>query len=92
LSTACSTADGSRFFRLSSWNYFGGRNIGALIGILYTSVAFGTLVGPSAAGFAFDISGSFTVPILVSVCANLIAAGIMALASGAPALTFGVEG
>ena len=73
-------------------DYFGGRNIGALIGILYTSVAFGTLVGPSAAGFAFDLSGSYTLPILVSVCANLVAAGIMAMASGAPALTFGVDG
>ncbi|MEA2894418.1 MAG: hypothetical protein QOJ84_33 [Bradyrhizobium sp.] len=26
------------------------------IGILYTSVAFGTLIGPSVAGFAFDSS------------------------------------
>src|SRR4029077_21044917 len=35
-------------------DYFGGRNVSGLIGILYTNVAFGTLVGPSAAGFAFD--------------------------------------
>ena len=59
-------------------DYFGGRNISGIIGILYTSVAFGTLIGPSAAGFAFDVSHSYTVPILASVCANLIAAGIMA--------------
>jgi MFS family permease len=59
-------------------DYFGGRNVSGLIGILYTSVAFGTLVGPSAAGFAFDASHSYTVPILVSAAANLIAAIIVA--------------
>jgi MFS family permease len=58
---------------------FGGRNVGALIGILYTSVAFGTLVGPSAAGFVFDASGSYQVPILASAAANLLAAAILAL-------------
>ncbi len=54
-------------------DYFGGRNVGSLIGILYTSVAFGTLIGPSAAGFAYDLSQSYTLPILASVCANIIA-------------------
>lgn len=58
-------------------DYFGGRNIGAIIGVLYTSVAFGTLVGPAAAGFAFDVSRSYLLPILFSVGANLVAAGIM---------------
>lgn len=57
---------------------FGGRNVSGIIGVLYTSVAFGTLTGPSAAGFAFDLSQSYTVPIIVSVCANIVAAGIMA--------------
>ena len=56
---------------------FGGRNVGGIIGVLYTSVAFGTLIGPSAAGFAFDINHSYTLPILASVGANVIAAGIM---------------
>jgi len=35
------------------------------------------LIGPSAAGFAFDFSHSYTLPILASVGANIIAAGIM---------------
>ncbi len=56
---------------------FGGRNVSGIIGILYTSVAFGTLIGPSAAGFAFDRSHSYTLPILAGVCANIIAAGIL---------------
>jgi MFS transporter, OFA family, oxalate/formate antiporter len=58
-------------------DYFGGRNVGGLIGILYTSVAFGNLIGPATAGYAFDISHSYTLPILGGVCANLIAAAVM---------------
>ena len=59
-------------------DYFGGRNVSAIIGVLYTSVALGTLVGPSAAGFAFDLSHSYIMPIAASACANLVAAAIMA--------------
>jgi len=65
-------------------DYFGGRNISAIIGILYTSVAFGTLIGPSAAGFAFDLSHSYTLPILASAGANVVAAAIVAGTSSSP--------
>lgn len=67
-------------------DYFGGRNVSGIIGMLYTSVAFGTLVGPTAAGFAFDISRSYILPILVGIAGNLIAAaivGAMSRAAGA---------
>lgn len=60
-------------------DYFGGRHVSSIIGVLYTSVAFGTLIGPSAAGFAFDLQRSYTLPILASLCANLIAAGLVAM-------------
>jgi len=59
-------------------DYFGGRNVSGIIGILYTSVAFGTLIGPSAAGFAFDLTHDYTLPILASVAANVAAAVIAA--------------
>jgi MFS family permease len=62
-------------------DYFGGRNVSGIIGILYTSVAFGTLIGPSAAGFAFDLSHSYTLPILLSAGANVAAAMIIAATS-----------
>jgi OFA family oxalate/formate antiporter-like MFS transporter len=62
-------------------DYFGGRNVSAIIGVLYTSVALGTLIGPSAAGFAFDFSHSYMLPILGSVCADVVAAGIVAFIS-----------
>jgi MFS family permease len=62
-------------------DYFGGRNVSGIIGVLYTSVAFGTLIGPSAAGFAFDLSHSYELPIIVSAATNVIAAAIVSLSS-----------
>jgi predicted MFS family arabinose efflux permease len=64
-------------------DFFGGRSISGIIGALYTSVAFGTLVGPSAAGFAFDASGSYVVPILAGAAANVVAALVTAAAGRA---------
>lgn len=62
-------------------DYFGGRNVSGIIGVLYTSVAFGTLIGPSAAGYAFDLSHSYELPIIVSAATNVVAAIIVALTS-----------
>ncbi|WP_321807845.1 MFS transporter [Burkholderia sp. BCC1993] len=59
-------------------DYFGGRNVSAIIGVLYTSVAFGTLIGPAAAGFIYDAGGGYLVPILASAAANAIAFAIVA--------------
>jgi len=59
-------------------DYFGGRHASSLIGILYTSVALGTLIGPSAAGFAFDVSKSYTLPILLSAAAYGAAVVVLA--------------
>ncbi|MFJ1214814.1 MFS transporter [Burkholderia pyrrocinia] len=65
-------------------DYFGGRNVSAIIGILYTSVAFGTLIGPTAAGFIYDAGGGYLVPILASAVANAIAFAIVATTGRAP--------
>ncbi|RQZ33561.1 MFS transporter [Burkholderia sp. Bp9090] len=59
-------------------DYFGGRNVSAIIGVLYTSIAFGTLIGPAAAGFIYDAGGGYLVPILASAAANAIAFAIVA--------------
>jgi MFS family permease len=56
---------------------FGSRNVSGIIGILYSSVALGTLIGPSAAGFAFDLSHTYTLPILASAGTNIVAAIIL---------------
>jgi MFS family permease len=58
-------------------DYFGGRSAGGIIGILYTSVAVGTLAGPPLAGLAFDLTRSYTVPIAAgALCALVAAAGL----------------
>ena len=62
-------------------DFFGGRSISSIIGALYTSVAFGTLVGPTAVGFAFDATGSYFLPILAGACANVVAALIVVVSS-----------
>jgi MFS family permease len=42
---------------------FGARNVSGIIGVLYASVGFGTLVGPPLAGLAFDLTRSYALPI-----------------------------
>jgi MFS transporter, OFA family, oxalate/formate antiporter len=66
-------------------DYFGAQNASTIIGILYTSVAFGTLIGPSAAGYAFDLSHSYTLPIILSGCAYALATAVLALTTRTPA-------
>jgi len=39
--------------------FFGTGNLGALVGSLYTSNAFGTLIGPPLAGFIIDRTGGY---------------------------------
>ncbi len=39
--------------------FFGTSNLGALVGTLYTSNAFGTLIGPPLAGFIIDRTGGY---------------------------------
>ncbi len=60
-------------------DFFGGRNAGAIIGVLYTCVGFGTLAGPTLAGVAFDLWGSYRLP---------IGAGAAAALAGALLITF----
>jgi MFS family permease len=52
---------------------FGLRNATGIIGTLYTAVAFGTLIGPTLAGYAFDLAGSYVLPIAVGAAASLLA-------------------
>jgi len=55
-------------------DYLGTRNAGAIIGALYTGVAPGTLLGPPMAGYAYDLWGSYTTPLILAI-------GFMALAT-----------
>jgi MFS family permease len=59
-------------------DYFGAANLGGMLGLVSLSIAFGTLIGPSAAGFIFDLNHSYTLPILASAAAYMIAAALIA--------------
>lgn len=52
----------------------GRKHVSAVIGVLYTSVALGTLIGPVAAGFLFDVTSSYLWPVLAGAAANFVAA------------------
>jgi MFS family permease len=54
-------------------DYFGGRNVGAILGMLYTGAAFGALVGPPFAGTVFDVRGSYALPIAFGAAMNALA-------------------
>jgi MFS family permease len=48
-------------------DYFGARKAATIIGILYTGPGLGNLVGPVLAGYAYDVSGSYTLPIIAAI-------------------------
>jgi MFS family permease len=54
-------------------DYFGGRSAGAVIGLLYTSVGLGSLIGPTVAGLAYDLGNSYAPAILLTAAGNLLA-------------------
>ncbi len=54
-------------------DYFGGRNAGGIIGILYSSAGIGALIGPVLAGIIYDARGSYTLPIIFGVLVNVVA-------------------
>ncbi len=53
-------------------DYFGGRALGSVIGALYSGVAFGALLGSPAAGYAFDLFGSYAGAILAGAALCLM--------------------
>ena len=58
-------------------DFFGAKNVGAIIGVLYTSIAIGALLGPSSAGFIYDLSHSYFLSIVTSAASNAIAAAVL---------------
>lgn len=55
-------------------DYFFGKDVIGVLGVLYTSVAVGTLAGPTLAGLAFDQWQSYDLPILAAAGLSLAAA------------------
>jgi len=65
-------------------DYFGGRNASGIIGVLYTSAAFGSFLGPKLAGDVFDKDGSYTLPIAISAACACVAVAVIMSASEPP--------
>lgn len=57
---------------------FGTVKLSGVMGLLYTSVAIGTLVGPVAVGLLYDVTASYRLAIVAGLAANLAAAAIAA--------------
>jgi predicted MFS family arabinose efflux permease len=55
---------------------FGTARLSGVMGLLYTSVAIGTLVGPVAAGMLYDATGSYRLAIVAGLATNVAAAAI----------------
>ena len=60
---------------------FGVRAIGAIMGILALGWRAGAALGPAAAGFLYDATGSYTVPFAAAPVAVLTSWGLFALAT-----------
>lgn len=60
---------------------FGMRAIGAIMGVLTLGWRCGAAVGPAAAGFLYDATGSYTVPFGAAPFAVLVSWGLFALAT-----------
>jgi len=58
-------------------DYFGGRNVSGIIGILYSAAGLGALAGPTLAGLAFDMLQSYAIPIVAAAVFNIAAMGVM---------------
>ncbi len=57
-------------------DHFGARNVTGIIGLLYTSVAPGFLIGPTLAGLAFDRWQSYTAPIIGCLLVSILATAL----------------
>jgi MFS family permease len=56
---------------------FGVHGLGGLLGVLYTSAALGSAVGPPVAGVLISASGSYDSTIAASLAATTVALGIV---------------
>ncbi|MBL6951381.1 MAG: MFS transporter [Alphaproteobacteria bacterium] len=58
-------------------DYYGAKNVGGILGLQYSGIALGSLVGPVAAGFAFDLTGSYDLPIAASAATAFLATAVI---------------
>ncbi|MDP6564818.1 MAG: MFS transporter [Alphaproteobacteria bacterium] len=62
-----------------SADFFGGRYVSSIIGVLYSGTALGNLIGPVAAGMAYDLTQGYSLPIAAAAALTFLALGVMSL-------------
>jgi len=60
---------------------FGTRALGAILGVLNLGWRCGAAIGPAAAGFLYDLTGSYAIPFGAAPVAVLVSWGLFALGS-----------
>ncbi len=58
-------------------DYFGARNVSGIIGLQYSGTAIGNLIGPVAAGFTFDVTQTYDLPIALSASTGFLAVAVI---------------
>ncbi len=61
-------------------DYYGSRFASSILGALYTSVSIGAVTGPTLAGYAFDLTHSYELAILIGAAMMAVAGVLMLLA------------
>ena len=59
-------------------DYFSGPRLSSVIGLQYTSAAFGSLIGPVAAGTIYDRTGAYGLALLVAAVLCVLSATLLA--------------
>jgi len=58
-------------------DYFGTKNVSGIIGLQYSGTAIGNLIGPVAAGFTFDLTQTYDLPIALSASTGFLAVAVI---------------
>ncbi len=59
-------------------DYFSGPKLSSVIGMQYTAAGLGSIVGPVLAGYLFDVTGRYTLALLVAIACSAIACALVA--------------
>lgn len=59
-------------------DYFSGPKLSSVIGMQYTAAGLGSIVGPVLAGYLFDVTGRYTLALLVAIICSVIACALVA--------------
>ena len=62
---------------LLRFDVLGAKNVSGIIGLQYSGTAIGNLIGPVAAGFTFDVTQAYDLPIALSASTGFLAVAVI---------------